>query len=500
MCAGDRIEVIINAWGKDIGISMSDPTVNFSIQARQVQFAIPSELIKKNLKNIQKLVEKLKKQVAEELSQIKKKPNLTAQQKLQLVRKLIKSHEAFQKKLKTAIQKDEDYRQRLVSRGKHIGKLGEMCISNNDSDESNRSLDDTDKVLDLHNEKLINWFRKEANLLIVDYMLKSNTRRDTNTGIEIMKGIASSFGGDVDLHKLIDYDVYESFNRVFISIEDHELAPVSAWYNENKNALKKFGSNLQFEIHYCKYLSMIEHGDVSEAIQYCKQYLTPYGSKTNYAADELINFDGNLKRLTNVGAPLVYVSMTVGMAAGTGSKTISFDDFNASLAEERWKGLSQCFTDDFTKIFAIPKTYPLLIYLAAGLSSLKTKSCYCNDENSIFGDMTPPFDESLAKQCLHSHQQSLVLRGPNVYNRVLKNVIECPVCSPELYQLSQSLPYAQLITSIFPDPYMLPNGNIYSYERLQDAEIVDNLGKRYRRDPLTLERFDLSEGTRVYPA
>lgn len=452
-----------------------DPTVNFSIQSRQVQFAIPTELIKKNLKSIQKLVEKLKKQTAEEVAAIKKNPQLSAEQKLQHVRKLIRNYETFQKKLKAAVQKDEDYRQRLAHRGKHLAKLSEFAIAKTDDDQ----------VLDLHNEKLISWFRQEANLLIVDYLLKSNTRRDTNLGRQLMDGLASTFD-DVLLDKLIDADVYESFNRVYISIEDHDLEPILAWYNENKNALKKFGSNLQFEIHYCRYLLIIELGSVAEAIAYCKLHLAPYANRSHYTDDDLINFDSNLKRLTKVGAPLVYASLRLGSKPSV---------LNNSLAEERWRGLSQCFTDDFTRIFAIPKTYPLLIYLAAGLSSLKTKSCYCNKENTIFGPHQP--------DKLFAPARNLPLRGPNYYYRILKKINQCPVCLPELFQLAQSLPYAQLLTSIFNNPFKLPNGNIYPFDKLVDSDNSahnDLFRQGKLLDPLTQETFLIDDCVRVYPA
>lgn len=247
---------------------MSEPTVNFNVQTRQVQFAVPAELIKKNLKTIQKLVEKLKKQITEEVSNIKRNPNLSASEKLATIRRLIKNLELYQKKLKKAIELDENYRARLTTRAKHLNELRTMTVNYSTANGTSQEEGD-DKLLDLHSEKLINWYRSETNLLIIDYLLKSNTRKDLNLGSELMRSLAPTFQYDVT--KLIDYDVYESFNKVFLSINmDHDLELISAWYNENKNALKKLGSNLQFEIHHCKYLSMFESEKLSEAIAYHK--------------------------------------------------------------------------------------------------------------------------------------------------------------------------------------------------------------------------------------
>lgn len=500
---------------------MSEPTINFSVQTRQVQFAVPSELIKKNFKMMQKMVEKQKKQATEEMIKIKKDPNITTEKKLLLVRKLIKNLEAYQKKIHQAAQKDGDFRLRIVARSEHVSQLQEFTVTHHTPGQG-KTVDDDDKALDMHNEKLINWYREETNLLIIDYLLKSNTNKGLNIGHKLMDFLEISSSSK--LSKLVDYDVYESFNKVFISInQDHDLEPIWAWYNDNRNSLKKISSNLQFEIHYCKYLTMIEKGDVSEAIAYCKANLAPYTNKKNYLDEDMVNYKTNLKRLTEVGAPLVFIWMqpksrqtAIQRAGNTTESWLSlltteaplssssqYHQYNKLLTEQRWRGLSQCFTEDFTKVYGISKTYPLLVYLSAGLSSLKTKSCYCNEENTIFkgekvSDVTTHLDSS--------SWRDLALRGPNQYYKILKKINQCPVCSPELFRLSLNLPYAQLITSIFNNPFKLPNGNIYPFDKLlgpsaqmnpKSAELLRN-GKF--KDPLTQEIFFVDDCVRVFPA
>lgn len=491
---------------------MSEPTINFSIQTRQVQFAVPSELIKKNFKTIQKLVEKLKKQVTDEISNIKKNPKLTKEEKLAIIRKTIKNFESYQNKLKQAVIHDQDYRERLTTRGKHLSELRNFTLENRSSDKDEHPTDEDDKLLDLHSEKLMNWYRGETNLLIIDYLLKSNNRKDKNLGSELMKSLASTF--EYDITKLVDHDVYESFNKVFLSINmDHDLELISAWYNDNKNALKKLNSNLLFEIHYCKYLCMIESGQAPEAIAYCKTHLAPYGDPANYTEDSIVNFEKNHKRLTEVGAPLLYVSICIETSTNSHMSNGNSPDsqlssryakYNKVMSEERWRGLSKCFTEDFTKIYGIPKTYPLLVLLSAGLSSLKTKSCYCNDENTIF-------KKHKDRELEVKSWRDLSLRGPNYYYKILKKINQCPVCSPELHQLSLNLPYAQLITSILNNPFKLPNGNIYPFEKLLNplkkmlaSSGFSNWGDLIRNnqllDPLTKEVFLIDDCVRVFPA
>lgn len=466
---------------------MSEPTINFTIQTRQVQFSVPTELIKKNLKSIQKLVEKQKKQTADEVTRIKALA-LPKSEKLQALRRLIQNAENYQKRLRSAIDLDAEYRLRLVARKDRLRQLADFTLVEKDDD----------RVLDLHNEALVGWYRDETNLLIADYLVKLNRSKDENVGYKLMKSLSGST--NLDVFKLVDYDVYQVFNQVFLSIHDHNLDLVTAWYTENRNSLKKLNSNLQFEIHYCKYHAMIKEGNVWEAIQYSKTHLAPYGNMANYTEDELPNYDKNLPRLTKVGAPLVFMSafdLTSSVSAETSVFSRSSDD---AFAESIWSSLLLRFVDDFVQIYGIPKTYPLLVYLAAGLSSLKTKSCYCNNQNTVFAqeeynEVSTNLDLGLLRD--------LALRLPNQYYRILKKTNQCPVCLPELHQLSKNLPFAQLITSIFDNPFRLPNGNIYPFDRLvvlQAQESPDALRVGKIHDPLTQEVFFIDDCVKVFPA
>ncbi|SGZ56687.1 CIC11C00000005144 [Sungouiella intermedia] len=492
---------------------MSEPTINFSIQTQHAQFSVPNELIKKNFKAIQKLVEKQKKQITDEIAKIKRDPTMDSQQKLAIIRKLIKNFESLQKKIEQAIKKDDDYRKRFRARTHHLAKLEKFVVST-PKEMGDKEEKADDKVLDLHNEGLINWYREVTNLLIIDYLIKSNNRKESNLGIKLMRSLqATSFP---QIAELIDYDVYENFNQVYLSInDDHDLDLISAWYNENRNSLKRINSNLQFEIHYCKYLSMVEKGEVAEAIEYCKTNLAPYANRSNYNVDDLINYEQNKKRLTEVGAPLVYLVKLAPETKFTSdypwksllkpSEKAPVTPMYLSLiklfSDSRWKGLSQCFTEDFTKIYGLSNTYPLLVYLSAGISSLKTKSCYCNQQNTIFKSDA---GRDVSLNLDSNSYRDLSLRGPNQYYKLLHKINQCPVCSPELYRLSQNLPYAQLITSIFDNPFKLPNGNIYPFDKLLNpidkAESENVVRKGKVQDPLTQEIFFIDDCVRVFPA
>lgn len=487
-------------------VNMSEPTINFHVQTRLTQFKIPTELIKKNFKVMQKQIEKQKKQLTEDLAKIKKNPALPPAIKLEMVRKLIKNFESFQRKLQVAIQKDEELRSRLMARLVNLEKLKNFTVAKNDDKENTPE----DRLLDLHNVNLINWYRDQTNILIIDYLIKSNTNSGINVGLKLLESFKQS-----KLDKLIDADLFENFNRVFVSmIEDHDLTLVTAWFNENKNSLKKINSNLEFEINYCKFLSLIKDGDVTAATKYSQTHLSPYGNKENYTDDDLDNYESNLEKLKQTGGLFVYAAtfpVTVESSDFfSGSILVSsprFQDYVRLLSDERWRVLSNCFIENFNKIYGISKTYPLFVYLSAGLSSLKTKSCYCNTENTIFNQGG---EQTESREAIYEKDLAVLTdkkyRGPNQYYKLLNKINHCPVCSPELFAISKNLPYAQLITHIFDNPYKLPNGNIYSFDKLlnpsdkylSEKNTLLRMGKV--KDPLTREIFLIDNCVRVFPA
>ena len=554
---------------------MSEPTVNFHVKSGVTQFKVPTELIKKNFKTIQKLIEKQKKQLTNDIAKIKKNDKLPATIKLEMIRKHIRSFEGFQKKLHLVIERDQEFRLRLEARLDNLNELSKYTIegedegedegkdegedeeeenedreehmrsnsfngngndNDNDNDNSissksrkpsilepkkNRSstIDTDDRRLDLHNNNLINWYRDQANLLIIDYLIKSNVRHEQSIGSKLLKNLSVL---NPKFMKLIDYDLFENFNKVFVSIiENHDLTLVIAWFEENRTPLKKVNSNLEFEINYCKFLSLIEAGKTDEAINFSQVNLSPSGNRSNYLDQGLVNYENNLNKLKEIGGLLVYMAINESPKTtntteisnnNNGTGIISFSsllvknsprsyDYQKLLSDDRWISLSECFMENFTKLYGISKNYPLFIYLSAGLSSLKTKSCYCNHENTIFlreGITKPiPTSEPLTDR---------KFRGPNYYYKMLNKINNCPVCSPELYKLSRNLPYAQLITNIFNNPFKLPNGNIYPFDKLttpnekylseKDSLLRDGMIK----DPLTKEVFSIDECSRVYAA
>ncbi|KAK6465712.1 CTLH/CRA C-terminal to lish motif domain-containing protein [Scheffersomyces coipomensis] len=542
---------------------MNEPTLNFHVQTNISQFKIPNELIKKNFKTIQKLIEKEKKQLTDDVSKIRKNPKLSKEMKLGMIQKIIRNFEGFQKKLKVAIERDQELQSRIIARIDHLSLLNDYCLAQDQTpitkskggkdgeedgddeddhhdhdDEKEESTaappkDDNDKYLNLRDPNLINWYRDQTNLLIIDYLIKSNTGTGENIGLVLLNSLSES---NPKYKKLIDYDLFENFNKVYVSImEHHDLSLIIEWFSENKNLLKKLNSNLEFEINYCKFLSLIEKGDVNEAIKFSNIYLSPYGNKDNYQQNDLINHTNNFSRMKQIGGLLVYLSLNTknnsnntpaaSIFANTANRLMSssnmlinsprFHEYEKLLSDERWESLSKCFIENFTKLYGISKNYPIFVYLSAGLSSLKTKSCYHNTENTIFRNVPATNETESTKETANDenvYKKDLAVltnkkyRGPNQYYKLLNKINNCPVCSPELFKLSRNLPYAELITNIFDNPFKLPNGNIYPFDKLLNpsekflSEKNTLLRMNKIKDPLTREIFLIDNCVRVYPA
>lgn len=456
---------------------MLGPSLNFHIQTLSHQFKVPVELIKKNFKAVQKLVENQRKHLSDQIALVTNTA-LLPQAKLQAVEMLIAQFELFQDNLDKLIAQDNDYRQRIQARARNLAVLDECCMVS----------DTSEKVLDLYSPRLMAWYRDQTNLLIVDYLVRSNRQRLHNVGIAMLRKLSQTNPG---FELLADYQLLDDCNKIYLSlVQDHDLGPLVAWFREHRLNLKKSGSNLEFEISYCRYLSYICSHDILGAIRYAQQHLSPYGNHANYVLLDTDNWERNLERLKLMGG--FFVLAPPARARTWSSRaldnTVALHLCQQLLEHGCWHALGQYFLDTFSQYYGLPTNYPLYTYLAAGLASLKTKSCYCNKENTVF-------KQDQEQQCpITNPNQDRNM--PQQYYSQLHKVNHCPACSPELYALASSLPYAQLITSIFPQPYLLPNGHIFPFQKL----LLEQKESWSVTDPLTKQEFPVASCIRVYPA
>lgn len=576
--------------------------VNFHVALRLLGLRVPQELIKMNFKLMQKLIEKQKLVMLAEVKKIQASKSAPAI-KAALVKKLVASFEQFQRRLRVLLDKDREYHARLSARKEHMAELAQWAKPNDDG---------TDLILDMHQPGLLSWYRQENMALVVDYLIKSNVPKlekepcddamvvddppeaekaqnmaikngtngtkngnkitqSENLGLRLLDRVSTTYPR---LPQLLDHEVFANFNRIFVLIaQDHDLSLVELWFTEHRGFLKKNHSNLEFEINYCKFLLLIDEGLVRDAIEFSQNHLLVYLNFDNYEPGATTVYEANIAKLKQIGGLLLYLAVDGGrgaplVLAAKLALMPRFRHYQTLLSDERWELLSQCFTTNFNQLYGIPNHFPLYIYLLAGLASLKTKLCYRNDENTIFGTpellaaleimepvqpiestsearpqtpasspippnvfaallapigwgyfnlVAPGLSTSIPpprtlrqhtppSQYINDPRLDKRIRGPNRYYKLLERINHCPVCLPELFQLARALPYAQLITNIFNNPFMLPNGNIYPFEKLVaplDQHLNEKstlLRKECIKDPLTQQVFSINDCIRVYPA
>jgi len=192
-----------------------------------------------------------------------------------------------------------------------------------------------------------------------------------------------------------------------------------------------------------EYIELVRNGQRLPAIAYYRKHLVPFAQTHEEA-------------ILKAAGLLAFKSDT------------EVERYKDMFAKESWQRLASSFVLAHHTLYNVP-TAPLLhIALSAGLSALKTPSCYSN-----------------------------VLRPPiNFYSDISASL--CPVCSPELNVLARNVPYAQHVRNIVDDPVALPNGRVYSQANLEAWGHKQGVTPGKVRDPLTQEEWDSSALRKVY--
>ncbi|ODV82548.1 hypothetical protein CANARDRAFT_10452 [[Candida] arabinofermentans NRRL YB-2248] len=509
--------------------------VDFHLNLKKSQFKTPIEVIKKNFKNLQKLIDKQEILINKNLKLLKS-GSLNKSEKLELIKKTISLQETYLKKLKVRVKSHNDFISRLQYR---ISKLEELKKLN----ESLKN-DENGGGGEGDNDNLNQFYKGEVELLIVDYLLKSSIY-NTNTSIDDeLTGIQLAKSLKID--KLIDYDVILQGLKIYNEIKEKKnLKILIDWCFENKKNLKlikekyNLNLNIEFETYFQKFIELIKIGDVFNALNIANNYLIGYLNEDEHDDD---NIGENFEKIVQGAALLCWnlAENTDKAIADTKSqvsrKALSYydsniqTDYNISenfknykslLSDDKWTKLADFFLFNFNSLYGIDQDLQICLLLSIGSSSLKTRSCKHRKkdaESSNDNENDVNFDDYLN------------LTSDSNKDGILKN--DCPICSIDLNELTSSLPFShQIKTNIFENPVMLPNGNIYQFEKLvqfnksqpkdifstkntggltveydneeeeeSNKEItMENLELLKIKDPLNGELFDKSDIVKVFP-
>ena len=387
-------------------------------------------------------------------------------------------------------------------------------------------------------QSLKQWYLNYTNLLVADYLARNaktmglvdpeSSTTPENSGVVFLK--------QQEMQDLLDYDILLGANKISCAlVDEHDLGPLVEWIAENKKALEKERSPLEFYANFQTYVQELLCGDISEAIT-CLQttlfkYMSTHFDEVTAACGMLVYAERCVlerraleKSLDSDVQPQVLTDptpaqlqqqrerafeyffhrrMPVGPSATSGPRTRSkthtlapkpdsaellsnmknLQRYQDLLSDSGWSRLNEMFLESYYSMYRIAKNEPLLIYISLGVSALKTRSCLHKSFE---------WDPRLDALCKDGKGKF----GAN----------KCPVCSTHFSRLAKTLPFAHHTESkLFDNPVMLPSGNIYDSNRLKmlakvisDSDIV-HLAPHEVLDPIEGEVYKWNEFVTMYP-
>jgi len=225
-----------------------------------------------------------------------------------------------------------------------------------------------------------------------------------------------------NIEDLTNIELFMMSKEIEDSLTRFETKPCLNWCADNRSKLRKMKSTLEFNVRKQEFVEMIKQNKRIEAIKHARKYLS--STDPTQVAD---------------------VQKLMGMLAFDCNKPEN--PYSEILSEDNWQTLVIQFRNDNFKLHQLNSTSVFTATLQAGLSSLKTLHCYKEDNSRRSSD--------------------------------------CPVCSTNMNELAEPLPYAhcansKLVCSIsgLPlnennPPMMMPNGRIYGLKALENIAVTN---------------------------
>ncbi|BBN11315.1 macrophage erythroblast attacher [Marchantia polymorpha subsp. ruderalis] len=272
-------------------------------------------------------------------------------------------------------------------------------------------------------EAQLKWNHTRVERILVDYMLRSSYY---DTAVKLAES--------ANIQDLADIDIFLDARKVFEALENRDCTEALAWCAENKSKLKKAKSKFEFKLRLQEFIELVRSEKMMEAIMYARKHLAPWGST-------------NMKELQQAMATLAFKSNTdcasykkAEEGGGSGHflscqlQSASMDDIRILFDVKQWDNLVQQFTQEFYKLYGMTMEPLLNIHLQAGLSALKTPSCYeegCTKEDPLlqesFRQLAEPLPFSkhvhsklvcfISKELMNEDNPPLVLPNGYVYSR-----------------------------------------------------------------------------------
>ncbi|GAA5829346.1 hypothetical protein JCM11251_005015 [Rhodosporidiobolus azoricus] len=211
------------------------------------------------------------------------------------------------------------------------------------------------------------WARKRLSHQLVDYMLRANPP---------LKQTAKEVAREEGIEDLVDGELWDEMAKVEKGLEAKRLDEVLSWVGENRTALKKLKSPLEFTIHLQCYIELCRSRDLLGAMKYARKHLSPAAVAEMNDADE-DGPDGTATRGAPAGpgkgSHMTELSRAMALLAYPPDTTCLV--YQELYSPSRWTTLRTLFRTTFLSLHSLPSIPLLHMSLQAGLASLKTPIC-----------------------------------------------------------------------------------------------------------------------------
>ncbi|KAF7316383.1 hypothetical protein MIND_00157100 [Mycena indigotica] len=153
------------------------------------------------------------------------------------------------------------------------------------------------------------------------------------------------------IETLVDIDLFADIKRIEAALESHSCTEALAWCSENKAALRKMKSTLEFDLRFQEYIELTRNFKHPEAIEYSRKYLISWQ-------------ETHMDQIRQAMALLAFPPKT------------NTSRYKRLYDSSRWTALIQSFRRAIYALNTLP-TQPLLnLSLYAGLASLRLPACH----------------------------------------------------------------------------------------------------------------------------
>ncbi|KAJ1650269.1 GID complex subunit containing RING finger motif, partial [Coemansia sp. RSA 25] len=286
---------------------------------------VPLEQLKREARQSQKLAEREMQLVSSGLAElIKRQSSLPAEEYTRILDGLIDKLKALKRKLEDSKQEEALLIQRSKQRAVDLNELSDFSSATQ--------------------PEFQRWCHTRLERVLIDYMLRNG---NVDTAKLILEKSNLEHFADSSLFALV-----MSTERELR--EQHSCRGALHWCAENRGALRKIESSLEFELRLQEFIEMIRVKKSPEAIAYAKKHLTAWS-------------DTQLPRIQRAMTLLAF------------SPTTACPPYKHMFDVARWDGLAHEFRMVIFQLYNLPSQPLLHLLLQTGLSALKTPACQSDD-------------------------------------------------------------------------------------------------------------------------